>query len=86
MAGMCKGPGVPTAMNRVHFACFTCRKTFKQAGSSNWDSNVPQRPFPCPNCKQPMVRMGRYFKAPAQRAVRAWGEVERRYQSGERFD
>ena len=77
MAGMRKGPGVPTATNKVHFACFACRKTFKQMGSSNWDSNVPERPFPC---------MGRYFKAPPRRSVRAWREVERKYQNGERFD
>jgi hypothetical protein len=86
MAGMRKGSGVPRANNKVHFACFACRKTFKQQGSSNWDSNVPERPFPCPNCNQPMVRMGRYFKAPPQRATHAWREVERRYQQGERFD
>lgn len=86
MAGVRKGSGVPTATNKVHFACFACRKTFKQMGSSNWDHRVPERPFPCPNCKQPMVRMGRYFKAPSQRSARAWREVERKYQSGERFD
>jgi hypothetical protein len=86
MAGMREGSGVPTLTNKVHFVCFACRKAFKQQGSSNWDSNVPERPFPCPNCKQPMVRIGRYFKAPPQRAVRAWREVERQYQCGERFD
>jgi hypothetical protein len=86
VAGPRKGTGAPTATNKVHFACFVCRKCFKQQGSSNWDNNVPVRPFPCPNCKHSMVRMGRYFKAPPQRAVRAWREVERRYQEGERFD
>ncbi len=86
MAGTRPGPGVPTATNKVHFACFACRKTFKQPGSSNWDSNVPERPFPCPECKVPMVRMGRYFKAPRQRAARAWREVERLYSGGERFN
>ncbi len=86
MAGMRPGPGVTTATNRVHYACFACRKTFKQPGSSNWDSNVPERPFPCPECKQPMARMGRHFKAPRQRAVRAWRAVERLYSQGERFD
>jgi hypothetical protein len=30
--------------------------------------------------------MGRHFKAPRQRAARAWAEVERLYQTGERFD
>ena len=86
MAGMRKGSGVHRVTNKVHFACFACRTTFKQQGSSNWDSNVPERLFLCPNCKQPMVRMGRYFKAPPQRATRAWREVERQYQQGERFD
>jgi hypothetical protein len=86
VAGLRKGPGKATATNKVHFACFTCRKSFKQRGSSNWDSSVPERPFPCPNCKMPMVRLGRYFKAPSQRSIRAWREVERRYQLGERFD
>jgi hypothetical protein len=80
------GSGVPHATNKVHFACFACRKAFKQPGSTNWDSNVPERPFPCPDCKKPMVRLGRYFKAPRRLAVKAWLEVERLFQSGERFD
>jgi hypothetical protein len=86
VAGQRPGPGVPKATNKVHFACFTCRKTFKQLGSSNWDNNVPVRPFPCPECKQPMACMGRYFKAPPQRRVKLWQQVERLYRSGERFD
>ncbi len=86
MAGMRCGTGVPSATNKVHFACFACRKTFKQPGSSNWDSNVPQRPFLCPDCKQPMARMGRYFKAPRRGSVKAWAQVEAAYLGGERFD
>ena len=76
----------PTATNKAHFACFDCRKTFKQLESSNWDRAIPERPFDCPNCKQPMVRLGRYFKAPPQRAVRQWQKVELLYQYGERFE
>jgi hypothetical protein len=86
MAGMREGSGLPTATNRVHYVCFSCRKAFKQRGSSNWDSNVPVRPFPCPHCKVEMVRLGRHFKAPRQGAVRAWQEVVRLYTQGERFD
>ena len=78
--------GVPHATNKVHFACFACRKSFKQMGSSNWDHEVPQRPFPCPECKRPMVRLGRYFKAPRKHAVRKWREVEALYAAGARFD
>jgi hypothetical protein len=86
MAGTRRGSGVPSATNRVHFACFVCRKTFKQRGSSNWDREVPERPFPCPECQRPMARMGRHFKAPPRRAARAWAKVEAAYLGGERFD
>jgi hypothetical protein len=86
MAGTRKGTGKPHATNKVHFACFSCQKAFKQQGSSNWDSNVPQRPFPCPDCKQPMVRLGRYFKAPRRNAIRQWLKIELLYKFGERFE
>lgn len=76
----------PTATNTVHFACFDCRKAFKQRGSSNWNPDVPARPYPCPECKQPMVRLGRYFKAPPQRATRQWLKVELLHHYGERFE
>lgn len=75
--------GHPT--NTVHFACFDCRVAFKQPNSSNWDIRIAQRPFDCPNCKQPMVRLGRYFKAPPKRAIRQWIKVELLVQYGERF-
>ncbi len=71
--------------NTVHFACFDCRVAFKQPESSNWDHRVAERPFDCPNCKQPMVRLGRYFQAPPKRAFRQWLKVELLYQYGERF-
>jgi hypothetical protein len=73
-------------VNTVHFACFDCRKSFKQRGSSNWDSAIPDRPYPCPECQRPMVRMGRYFKAPPQRALRQWVKVELLFIYGERFE
>ena len=76
----------PTATNTVHFACFDCRKAFKQRGSSNWDPAVPERPYPCPECKRPMSRLGRYFKSPPQRAIRQWLKVELLYRHGERFE
>src|SRR5579872_6267265 len=75
----------PSATNTVHFACFQCRKAFKQRGSSNWNPDIPEQPFPCPECKRPMTRLGRYFKAPPQRAGRQWLKVELLYFYGERF-
>lgn len=83
---MAKARSEPTATNTVHFACFECRKGFKQRGSSNWDPDVPKRPFPCPECKRPMTRLGRYFKAPPQRAAWQWLKVELLYRCGERFE
>jgi len=78
-------PRKPTTTNRVHFVCFDCRKSFKQRGSSNWDVEVPKRPFPCPECRTPMVRLGRYFKAPPRRAVHQWLKVELLHHFGEMF-
>jgi hypothetical protein len=75
----------PTATNTVHFACFTCRKAFKQPASSNWNLDIPERPFDCPNCKQPMSRLGRHFNAPPKLATRQWHKVELLYHFGERF-
>jgi hypothetical protein len=72
-------------MNRVHFACFDCRKSFKQPESSNWDISIPERGFKCPECKSPMVRLGRYFKAPRRNAFRQWEKVELLYEFGELF-
>jgi hypothetical protein len=71
--------------NKVHFACFDCRTSFKQPGSSNWDPSIPERPFECPNCKQPMTRLGRYFKAPPRRSAAQWHKVELLVLFGESF-
>jgi hypothetical protein len=72
-------------MNRVHFACFNCRKTFKQPNSSDWDESVRPRTFACPECKTEMTRLGRYFRAPRRNATRQWQKVELLYRFGERF-
>lgn len=74
-----------SATNTVHFACFECRRSLKQRGSSNWDPTVPHRGFPCPDCHGEMVRLGRHFKAPVKRAIRQWLKVELLYAYGERF-
>jgi hypothetical protein len=75
----------PSATNTLHFVCFDCRKAFKQPGSSGCDPEIPKRPFDCPNCKQPMTSLGRYFKAPPQRAIRQWLKVELLYAYGVHF-
>jgi hypothetical protein len=72
--------------NRVHFACFRCRVAFKQRGSYIWDPEAPPRPQDCPNCKHPMTRLGRHFKAPPRLATNQWLKVELLYLFGERFE
>jgi len=58
-----------------HFACFNCRKAFKQQGSEKAAGVAeaqPLRPFPCPECGRPMAVMGRDFEAPPQRDRTGW--------------
>jgi hypothetical protein len=62
-------------LHKQHFACFDCRKAFKQRGSEgSATSPEPQtfRPFPCPECGRSMAVMGRDFEAPPQRDRTGW--------------
>lgn len=61
--------------HKQHFACFACRKAFKQPGSETSGVEA-ERPFPCPQCGEPMAVVGRDFQAPPQRAEKQWLLVE----------
>jgi hypothetical protein len=61
---------------KLHFACFGCRKSFKQAYRRESLAREDARPFPCPECGKPMKNMGADFKAPRQRDRRQWLKVE----------
>ena len=72
------------------FACFTCRKSFKQP--SRWElpeSERPPRGQPrvvlCPQCRQPMADMGKDFKAPSQSDAKQWEKVRALYAAGFTF-
>ena len=72
------------------FACFTCRKSFKQ--QSRWELPDAERPAPgeprvvlCPQCRQPMADMGLDFKAPSQSEVKQWEKVRALYAAGFAF-
>jgi hypothetical protein len=71
-----RGKELFEAEHSQHFACFACRKAFKQRGSGHPSGNEILRAFPCPDCKSPMVPMGRDFKAPPRRAKDQWIKVE----------
>jgi DNA-directed RNA polymerase subunit RPC12/RpoP len=69
----------------MQFACLTCRKVFKQAVP--YPPRGPQRNSEraCPQCGQPLKRMGVAFKAPRQSDVRGWRKVSLLIQNGFAF-
>ena len=61
-----------------HYACFSCRKMFRQPERSEMARPVPRdetRVVPCPQCDQPMTNMGWDFKAPRQSDIKQWQKV-----------
>ena len=73
------------------FACFDCRKVFKQ--TTRWGLPESERPLPgerrlivCPQCGQPMADMGKDFHAPRSRNVKQWEKVRALYSAGFSFD
>lgn len=75
----------PDDSHMQHFACFACRKSFKQPGSGHVLSQH-LRPFPCPSCKEEMVPLGKDFKAPPARDRAQWLKVELLYLFGITFE
>jgi DNA-directed RNA polymerase subunit RPC12/RpoP len=53
---------------RMHYACLACRKVFRLRHD--------ERKFPCPECGGLMRAVGRDFKAPPRRDVKAWRLVK----------
>jgi len=63
------------------WACFKCRKSFKQTNRIELVRPMPvaqdgSRLVLCPQCKSPMHDMGLDFKAPKQTDVEQWKKVE----------
>lgn len=74
-----------TGPYKEHFVCFTCRKMFKK--QSYWELPKGDRPVTheeyrpsCPQCGEPMHNMGKEFKPPRQRAVKAWRDIGQRHE------
>jgi hypothetical protein len=66
---------------KSHFACFHCRKMFRQAPLSDLPghrrpSSSEKRVVPCPECGIPMNNMGLDFKAPPHDDLKQWRKVE----------
>ncbi len=64
--------------HQQHYACFACRKAFKAGGEfvPRGPGDYKQRVVTCPECREPMRAMGLLFRAPPQRAVKAWRKLE----------
>src|SRR2546423_783849 len=75
---------------KSHYACFPCRKMFRQPAVSDLPEHrrpAPgeQRVVPCPECRTPMKNMGLDFKAPPQDDVKQWKKVEILFHQGFAF-
>jgi tRNA(Ile2) C34 agmatinyltransferase TiaS len=67
----------------MQFACFECRKSFKQHMMvSQLDKHEPT----CPQCGDKMSMMGRAFKAPRNSDIKQWQKVELLVRNGFLFN
>ncbi len=72
------------------FACFECRKVFKQTCRWELPAHLQLKPgeeriCKCPQCGKPMADMGRDFKAPKNKDLKQWKKVQILYEHGFTF-
>ena len=72
-------PKIPGPDYLVQCACFACRKSFKK------DISDPRYTPICPECKEPLHALGRYFRAPRKADRTQWKKVEMLYRAGVYF-
>lgn len=70
-----------TAPYKEHFACFRCRKAFKQPPAGGLPEHgrresAEPHVVRCPQCREPMAGVGKDFEAPRQSDVKRWEAVE----------
>jgi len=74
-----------------HWVCLPCRKQFRKPSRYNgvhWEFNTKPREvrgYPCPECKAPLMDMGKYFKPPRREDKQAWEQVRLLAEHGIRF-
>ena len=57
--------------------CFDCRKSFKRTPRPGTAA--------CPDCGEPVIEMGRNFKAPKKTDLKSWDRTKALWLQGERF-
>jgi len=72
------------------FACFDCRKSFKQTHrcelpKSRRPPEGEPRVVPCPQCGKPMAHLGHDFKAPPRHDVKQWEKIRVLFRHGFAF-
>jgi len=72
---------------KEHYACFSCRKTFKRKLLCDIKNgyNQKEEAAKCPECSQLMANMGKDFEAPKKREVKAWTHLQQLYRVGITF-
>jgi DNA-directed RNA polymerase subunit RPC12/RpoP len=67
----------------MQFACFECRKAFKQPVA--FPSRVETERHVCPECGAEMTEMGRNFRAPKLNDIEQWKKVKAIIRNGLTF-
>lgn len=76
---------------KAHYACFTCRKTFKRRLLIDIDGNTAytkvweNQPYKCPECKGMTANMGFDFESPKKADLKAWSHIQNLYATGITF-
>jgi hypothetical protein len=73
---------------KEHYACFGCRKMFRQPVRhilARALADGEERVAPCPQCSLPMNNLGKHFKPPRQTNTKQWEKVKLLYLAGYRF-
>jgi DNA-directed RNA polymerase subunit RPC12/RpoP len=71
---------------KPHYACFTCRKTFKR--KLLWDIKRDSKDFveaKCPQCGELMADMGLDFESPKKDDIKQWKHIQNLYKVGITF-
>lgn len=69
---------------KPHYACFSCRKTFKRRLLSDIESKdeFQLKEAKCPECAQLMACMGKDFQAPKKNNIKQWDHIQLLYSVG----
>ena len=70
-----------------HHVCFSCRKAFKKpADVVAGGIALGLRRYLCPQCQRELTPLGKNFRAPKQRDLKAWRAAQILVRAGVTFD